>query len=197
MSESPPDTRDRILQAAEEVLRRFGPAKTTVVDVARHLGMSHGNVYRHFPSKAALREAVAERWLATVSRPLARIAASGEPAERRLETWLLALAEAKRRKIHDDPELFATYHVLAADAATAISTHVDELRGQLARIVADGIADGSFNVADPAAAAVAVLTATLDFHHPVHVRAAGGRNREAEARPVIRLVLAGLKAGVI
>ncbi|MEV8934784.1 hypothetical protein AB0108_27460, partial [Klebsiella pneumoniae] len=77
------------------------------------------------------------------------------------------------------------------------STHVEELRSQVAGIITDGIAEGSFNVADPAAAAVAVLTATLDFHHPAQVRAAGGRNREGEARQVIRLVVAGLKAGVI
>ncbi len=197
MSESPPDTRDRILQAAEDVLRRFGPAKTTVVDVARHLGMSHGNVYRHFPSKAALREGVAERGRAAVSGPRGAIASSAEPAERRLEAWLLALAEIKRRKVHDDPELFATYHTLATGAATAISAHLDALKAQVAHILADGIAEGTFRIADPAAAATAVLTATLDFHHPVHVRAAGGRGREAEARQVIRLVVAGLKAGVI
>ena len=51
-------TPDRILDAAEETLTRFGPAKTTVVDVARALGVSHGSVYRHFASKAALRDAV-------------------------------------------------------------------------------------------------------------------------------------------
>ena len=56
-------TREEILDAAEEVLRRYGPAKANVVDVARALNVSHGSVYRHFPSKAALREAVAERWL--------------------------------------------------------------------------------------------------------------------------------------
>jgi hypothetical protein len=43
-------TQERILEAAEEVLRRFGPAKANVVDVARALGVSHGSVYRHFPS---------------------------------------------------------------------------------------------------------------------------------------------------
>jgi AcrR family transcriptional regulator len=48
-------TREDILSAAEEVLRRYGPAKTNVVDVARALNVSHGTVYRHFPSKAALR----------------------------------------------------------------------------------------------------------------------------------------------
>ena len=49
--------------AAEDVLRRHGPAKANVVDIARALGVSHGTVYRHFPSKQALREAVTRRWL--------------------------------------------------------------------------------------------------------------------------------------
>ena len=48
-------TFERILEAAEDVLRRQ-PAKATVVDVARALEVSHGSVYRHFPSKAALRD---------------------------------------------------------------------------------------------------------------------------------------------
>ena len=46
---------ERILEATEEVLRRHGPAKATVVDVARALGVSHGSVYRHFRTKAVLR----------------------------------------------------------------------------------------------------------------------------------------------
>ena len=62
-------TPERILDAAEEVLRRYGPAKATVVDVARFLEVSHGTIYRHFPSKVALRDAVAQRWLHRVSAP--------------------------------------------------------------------------------------------------------------------------------
>ena len=57
----PPDaplTRDRILAAAEDVIRRFGPAKATVVDVARALGVSHTAVYRHVATKAELRDLV-------------------------------------------------------------------------------------------------------------------------------------------
>ena len=46
-----------------------------MLDVSRSLGVSHGSVYRHFPSKTALRDAVAERWLARVSAPLAMVAA--------------------------------------------------------------------------------------------------------------------------
>ena len=64
-------TPERILEVTEDVLRRFGLAKATVVDVARALDVSHGSVYRHFPSKASLREAVAKRWLERVNAPLA------------------------------------------------------------------------------------------------------------------------------
>ena len=42
-----PLTRDRIVATAEDVVRRFGPEKATVVDVARALGVSHAAVYRH------------------------------------------------------------------------------------------------------------------------------------------------------
>ena len=67
-------TPERILEVTEDVLRRFGLAKATVVDVARALDVSHGSVYRHFPSKASLRQAVAKRWLDRANAPLEKIA---------------------------------------------------------------------------------------------------------------------------
>src|ERR1700744_6292670 len=102
-------TRDKILEAAEDVLRRFGPAKTTVVDVARALGVSHGSVYRHFSSKADLRDAVVERLLDRITRPLEEIVAEEAPADDRLYRWFRALMASKYQKVHSDPELFATY----------------------------------------------------------------------------------------
>src|ERR671923_1129072 len=99
-------TQEKILEAAEDVLRRFGPSKATVVDVARALDVSHGSVYRHFPSKAALRDAVLERWLHRVAVPLAAVASADEPATQRLRRWLDTLIATKRSKAFDDPELF-------------------------------------------------------------------------------------------
>jgi AcrR family transcriptional regulator len=89
-------TREQILAAAADVLRRFGPAKATVVDVARALGVSHGSVYRHFPTKAALRDAVTERWLARISQPLEVVTDEEGPAPERLRRWLDLLVAAKR-----------------------------------------------------------------------------------------------------
>lgn len=190
-----PDARTRILDAAVGELRRHGPARTGVVDVARALGVSHAAVYRHFPSKQALFDAVAGRWLAAVSEPLGAIAARPGKASARLEEWLLALIAVKRRKVTEDPELFATYHAVAEAAHTVASAHVAELQDQIRRIVADGAAAGEFKVADPAAAAKAVLQATIYFHHPHFVREHPAD--PAAERAVVRLVLAGLAAGTI
>src|ERR1039457_876285 len=109
-------TPERILEATEEVLRRYGLAKATVVDVARALDVSHGSVYRHFPSKASLREAVAKRWLDRVNSPLQEIADSTGPAPARLERWLRTMLAIKHKKVGDDPEMFATYLALAQEA---------------------------------------------------------------------------------
>src|SRR5689334_23685829 len=113
-------TAERILEATEEVLRRYGPAKATVVDVARALGVSHGSVYRHFRTKAALRAAVTKRWLDRTSEVLDGIAAQDRDPEARLRDWLAALFTAKRRKAGDDPELFATYMVLTGESGEVV-----------------------------------------------------------------------------
>jgi AcrR family transcriptional regulator len=109
MNETMVLTPERILEVTEDVLRRFGLAKATVVDVARALDVSHGSVYRHFPSKASLRDAVAKRWLERVNAPLEKIAESSGPAPARLERWLRALFAAKYKRVCEDPEMFATY----------------------------------------------------------------------------------------
>jgi AcrR family transcriptional regulator len=194
---TPDTTREQILQAAEALLRRHGPEKLSMVDVARALGMSHANVYRYLPSKAALREAVAERWLHRIAAPLGAIAAEAAvPAPERLQRWLLALAAAKRAKVAAEPEMFAAYHALAEAHRAVVERHVAALRGQLARILADGAAAGEFRLADPEAAAAAVLDATLRYHHPEHVRAEpDAAAAEAGLRRVLALLLAGLAAG--
>jgi AcrR family transcriptional regulator len=161
-------TPERILDAAADVLRRYGPGKANVVDVARSLGVSHGSVYRHFPSKAALRDAVTERWLERVSRPLEAIVAEQGPAPDRLYRWCRALMLSKRAKAHDDPELFATYMTLAGEARDVVTAHVDTLIAQIAAIIADGIERREFAVADVQRAAQAVWDATSRFHHPAH-----------------------------
>ena len=185
-------TAELILEAAEDVLRRYGPAKANVVDVARALGVSHGSVYRHFGSKAALRDAVAERWLASISDPLDEVADGTGPAAERLQQWLDLLVSSKRSKALSDPELFATYIELTADAREVVKAHVDTLVTQLARIVADGVAREEFEPTDPDATGRAVFDATARFHNPAHAPEWSNPGIDAAYERVRALVLSGL-----
>jgi AcrR family transcriptional regulator len=185
-------TADRILEAAEDVLRRHGPAKANVVDVARALGVSHGSVYRHFSSKAALRDAVTERWLAQISLPLAAVATGKGAAPERLRRWLDLLVRSKRRKALYEPELFATYVELTADARDVVRTHVETLIGQLERIVADGVARGELAAEKPRAAARAAFDATNRFHNPAHAAEWSDSGIDSAYKEVRDLVLRGL-----
>ncbi|MFB4197185.1 TetR family transcriptional regulator [Streptomyces carpaticus] len=191
-----PLTPEDILRATEDVLRRYGPAKATVVDVARALGVSHGTVYRHFRTKTALREAVIRRWLHTTTGRLARIADGPGPAGERLEAWLRALFAAKRRKATDDPELFATYQVLVEEHREVVSEHIADLVGQLTAMIEAGRASGEFVPGPPDAGATAhaIHRATAAFHNPA---LAAGWSRPGAAddlAAVIALLLRGLRA---
>jgi AcrR family transcriptional regulator len=189
-------TPERILEATEDVLRRYGPSKATVVDVARALGVSHGTVYRHFPTKAALREAVTQRWLDRTSKRLASIAADSGPADRRLDQWLTGLFEAKRHKAGDDPELFATYSVLTDETNSVVDRHIEDLTGQLAKIIDDGRAQGVFApdcVGSSDEAAHAVFSATAQFHDPAYAAEWSRPGIEDAFTAVRTLVLRGLR----
>jgi AcrR family transcriptional regulator len=188
-------TSERILDAAEEVLRRYGPAKATVVDVARFLEVSHGTIYRHFPSKVALRDAVAQRWLHRVSAPLAVIAEEQGSAIERLQRWFGQLMALKRQKVLDDPEMFATYSALAEEARGVVHAHVDELVGQLAQIIESGISSQEFKVTDSHQAAKAIFDATIRFHHPAHAAEWSNPEINTDFAQVWRLILAGLVVG--
>ena len=194
MNEAVVLTPERILEVTEDVLRRYGLAKATVVDVARALDVSHGSVYRHFPSKASLREAVAKRWLDRVKAPLERIAQEQGPAPAKLERWLRALFSAKYKKVCDDPEMFATYLTLAREACAAVSAHKESLVDQVTHIIAEGVGQGAFDAADPKISARAIFDATIRYHHPAHSEEWSDPALPARIDALLALLLKGLAA---
>jgi AcrR family transcriptional regulator len=187
-----PLTRERILASAEDVIRRFGPDKATVVDVARALGVSHAAVYKHVATKAELRDLVVARWADATMPPLRAIVKSSGPAPRRLRKLLDALIAVKRRRAADDPELFTAYRTLAAGAESITTAHVDELVSLIADVIRAGVKEGAFRKVDSAATGRALLLATLRFHHPAHASEWQAPNIDAEFDDLWRLLMRGL-----
>jgi AcrR family transcriptional regulator len=163
-----PLTRDRIVATAEDVLRRFGPEKATVVDVARALGVSHAAVYRHVKTKAELRDLVVQHWVDEMMPPLRALVARPGSAPKRLRQLFDTLIAVKRRRAATDPELFTAYQSLSAESQSVVAAHLDELVQLGAAIIRSGVEEGAFRRVDPVAASQAILFATSRFHHPAH-----------------------------
>ncbi|PAY04214.1 TetR family transcriptional regulator [Bradyrhizobium sp. UFLA03-84] len=193
MNEAVVLTPERILEATEDVLRRYGLTKATVVDVARALDVSHGSVYRHFPSKASLRDAVAKRWLDRANEPLCKLAAGDGPAPERLEKWLRTAFTIKQKKVCDDPEMFATYLALAQDAREVVEAYKDKQVDLIAKILSDGVAQGEFEIDNVKATARAVFDATVRYHHPAHAEEWAKPECPSRIDALIALLLRGVR----
>jgi AcrR family transcriptional regulator len=193
-SSEQPLTRDRIVATAEDVLRRFGPEKATVVDVARALGVSHAAVYRHVKTKAELRELVIQRRVDQTMPPVRAVVARSGPAPKRLRQMFDTLISIKRGWAAADPELFTAYRSLTAEAQTVVAAHVDELVQLGATIIRAGVEEGTFRRVDPVTASEAILWATSRFHHPAHAESWADPKLDLVYDEVWRILMEGLSA---
>jgi AcrR family transcriptional regulator len=82
--------RDRLLAAAETALNAHG-ADASLDDIARAAGVGNATLYRHFPTRAMLIEAVYDQRIAALCALAAELSRAREPG-RALHEWLRALA---------------------------------------------------------------------------------------------------------
>jgi hypothetical protein len=102
--------------------------------------------------------------------------------------------DIKYKKVCDDPEMFATYLTLAREACEVVKAHKERLVDQVAHIIADGVRQGAFQVADARMAARAVFDATTRYHHPAHSDEWKDPQLAARIDALLALLLKGLEA---
>ena len=159
------ETHERIVLKAAELLRRFGPRKTAVADIAHELGMSPATIYKFFPSKRALIEAVVERRVMLLRQELMAVIRSRRSAVERIEDLVRAVATFFHtlRKEEDLLEIELARDLLEhegmrrAEKCQVISEFHDFLRVALTNLIRAGVAAGEMRVADPAEAAAALF----------------------------------------
>jgi len=81
-----------ILDAAQEVFEQYGARRANIEDVARTAGISRSTLYRAYPNKEALLEAVLLRQFDDFLTALDRVAADLPPREAVVECFTRGLA---------------------------------------------------------------------------------------------------------
>ena len=93
---------DAILAAAREIMRRDGVAALNLNEVARLVGMQTPSLYKYFPSKFALYEALFRMALRLFRESEEQIWKTSQPIWERIEAWF----ETRLRLVQEHPDLY-------------------------------------------------------------------------------------------
>jgi AcrR family transcriptional regulator len=128
--------RERILEVAREVFTRVGAA-ASLDDIARRSGIGSGTLYRHFPTRDALIEAVYRSEVEKLADAGPRFAATMPPLEA-LRAWMLLFIDHVARKMLIVPAM----ETVAGGSSRLIMGSRDRIRAAFAALAERAIASG-------------------------------------------------------
>jgi AcrR family transcriptional regulator len=189
---SPAELKERAIDVAEERLRRDGFDRIRLADIARDLSVTHVALYKHFPDKAALIDAVTTRWLHVLHETMEGVAQGPEPVGERIRTWFLTYHRLKREKVLRDPEPYRAFGSAFEEMKPSIVCHMGIIHRQLEGLVREAMEAGLLRQGDPMETALLMLETTTGFHHPKIVAERLDEDREPALKVALETTLKGL-----
>lgn len=192
---TPEETRERIVTVAEELFRRIGYAKTAVADIAAELGMSPANVYRFFPSKLAINNAICERLCGESEAQIETLIAQPRPASEKLRVAILAIHEYNKSLLDAEKRLHEMVEVAMNENWQAIEAHCNRYKEMFARIVAEGVQSGEFDPAlNPTECGKALFASCACLFHPTMIAQCARKQEQPDPHALAGFLLRALRA---
>jgi AcrR family transcriptional regulator len=189
---APPDpTTEGILEAALGQFEDFGIRRTTMEDVARHARVSRVTIYRRFPQKERLVEAVVLREAQSFFAELeAAVAGLDTPEDRIVEGFARTLAAAREQRLlnrllRTEPEMLLPH--LTVDGGQLLAAGTEFLARQM-RLARSGVPKRETR-------AVAELVARLVLSFLLTPESSVALESPREARAFARRYVAPLMTG--
>lgn len=138
------ESRQLILQKADELFRRYGVGKTTIADIAGDLRMSPANIYKFFPSKNAIVQACAtQNFRQLKALVLSRVRTSGSAFER-LENVVLTVFHFQHELFRNERQIFHIVQTAREEAWPCIADYETFIVGIFHQLIEEGIRSGEF-----------------------------------------------------
>lgn len=147
-------THERIVETAARAIRRSGYDGTSVADIMKEAGLTHGGFYAHFSSREAMLAEAADRAGAEAVALSTRVAAAARP-----DQGLQALLGAYLSKAHlEHPEMGCPVAALGSEMPRQ-AAEVRKAATRRIKEMIDVIARQSSNWGQPGAHQQALMTA--------------------------------------
>lgn len=188
--------RGNIVDAAKKRFVHYGYAKTTMAEIAADCNMSPGNLYRYFPGKLDIAEAICstagEHAIAKLREVLRR---PGRSAKERLRDFLFADMRLTYEQLEYDKQVFEMARVISMERPQFANRILALHRALLSEILAAGNASGEFTIEDVVFTAEMLQSATMKFRYPQLHSKLHYDKLERELEGVANLLLNGLDDG--
>lgn len=192
---TPDETRNRIVDVAEEHFRRVGYAKTAVADLAEALGMSSANIYRFFPSKSAINNAICQKLLTELDGMVDAIVAGGGSAGERLERLIEDVHHFNRTRLTDERRIHDMVAIAMEERWPAIDEHCDRMGRVIAGLLVEGVEAGEFGPMNVEQTAEVIFSCLCSLFHPVMIAECAQEDRPPQPTAVARFILRALTHG--
>ncbi|CAN5158449.1 TetR family transcriptional regulator [soil metagenome] len=191
---TPEQIKDRAIECTIARMRKFGHEKVRLSDIAKDLGVSHAALYSHFADKAALFDAVSERWLRGLDGELDAVCANEQKLDSLalLTEWFLTLHRAKCTKVRNDPELYRAFNFSALIEKPFVRMHMQNMDRQLNTLLKEAV-ERKLLRGEPKQLIPIFFEATMSFHHPILVSQYINEEREDILRNILNVLFDGLK----
>ena len=161
------DTRRTIIEGAERLFSQVGFQKINLADIAHELRMSLADVFRLFPTRAKINEAVGRRLLSEVEATVDDIVQLSGPASKKLRAIIGAIEKANAQRFQTNRKLHELIEMAFNENWTIVNEHVQKIEKSLTQIISQGNRRREFHVGDcERQAAVLVRTACVQFYDP-------------------------------
>ena len=168
-SHSSDDTRAKILAEAERLFRHYGYTKTTIGDISEACSMSPANIYRFFPSKSALTEAICCRVIGSIEEQLQAVVRTSAPASERLRRLIATIYQNTLENLLDHRKVHEMVVIAMEEQWLTLRTFLDHVTAMFAEIIRDGVEAGEFAPCDIYRTAKCTHASVVTLCHPALV----------------------------
>src|ERR1700761_5340834 len=185
--------RDQIVDAAKKRFSHFGYAKTTMAEVAGDCEMSPGNLYRFFPGKLDIAEAIATEDYTKHLVVMRKIAVHpSKNAKERLHDLLFEELRRTYHKLEKDPRAVEMARTISQERPSFAHWMLENERKILVELLDEAERRGEFTIADKEFTAEMVQSATMKFRYPQLWSKLTLPKLERELEGVMNLLIDGL-----